>query len=203
MIKSRNRVKGPPGGQKKKPNLSPAPGPLSTTHPDAPARGSGSEHSPRSSTPSQLTHPANIAPQHIFDNSTFSQYPPHPQPLLQRAQTPSSNEESAPPSYEALLEENKRLRTRVSELEVINDLFQGRVSELEHSDSELRRALQQGNTAAPAPAVTSADRPAGDKRKADDAASNGSQDSSTKRMRMSDLVREEPAAEPAAEQAAP
>lgn len=36
--------------------------------------------------------------------------------------------------------QNTSLKTRVSELEVINDLFRGRVAELEHSEQEARKA---------------------------------------------------------------
>lgn len=35
--------------------------------------------------------------------------------------------------------QNSHLRTRVSELEVINDLFRGRVGELENSENDARR----------------------------------------------------------------
>ncbi len=43
-----------------------------------------------------------------------------------------------PQTYEGLLAANTSLKTRVSELEVINDLFRGRVAELEHSDANAR-----------------------------------------------------------------
>ena len=59
-------------------------------------------------------------------------------------------------SQEALLAANTALRTRVNELEVINDLFRGRVSQLEHelnlrregptqhgSDGQLRTSLDE------------------------------------------------------------
>lgn len=53
-----------------------------------------------------------------------------------------------PPTYEGLQQQNTTLKTRVSELEVINDLFRGRVHELEQQDrrsvmvqEQLRRAL--------------------------------------------------------------
>lgn len=44
-----------------------------------------------------------------------------------------------PQTYDGLLQSNTTLKTRVSELEVINDLFRGRVHELEQSDAEARR----------------------------------------------------------------
>ena len=40
---------------------------------------------------------------------------------------------------DALSTQNQHLRTRVSELEVINDLFRGRVSELEQAEQGARR----------------------------------------------------------------
>lgn len=40
-----------------------------------------------------------------------------------------------------LFRANNELRTRVSELEFVNDLFQGRVKELETSEKDLRRRL--------------------------------------------------------------
>lgn len=45
-----------------------------------------------------------------------------------------------PQSYERLLAANTKLNTRVSELEVINELFRGRVAELEQSDATARRS---------------------------------------------------------------
>lgn len=41
-------------------------------------------------------------------------------------------------TYDELLRINTTLKTRVSELEVINDLFQGRVAQLERSDANAR-----------------------------------------------------------------
>ena len=55
-----------------------------------------------------------------------------------------------PLSYEGLQQQNTTLKTRVSELEVINDLYRSRVQELEQNDrraemvqSQLRQALEQ------------------------------------------------------------
>lgn len=45
----------------------------------------------------------------------------------------------APQTYDGVMAQNSHLRTRVSELEVINDLFRGRVGELETSEQEARR----------------------------------------------------------------
>jgi GATA-binding protein len=45
-----------------------------------------------------------------------------------------------PPTIESLIAENNKLKTRVNELEVINDLFKGRVAQLEQSEAGARRA---------------------------------------------------------------
>lgn len=61
--------------------------------------------------------------------------------------TSSANDRHLEPplTYDGLLQANTTLKTRVSELEVINDLFRGRVDELEQSDANARRtaAMQQ------------------------------------------------------------
>lgn len=46
----------------------------------------------------------------------------------------------------SLLKANNDLKTRVSELELVNDLFQGRVKELEKGERELREKLQMYET---------------------------------------------------------
>lgn len=65
-----------------------------------------------------------IAPQHVFDGMELS----------------SIGAESM--SYDALLVQNTSLRIRVSELEVINDLFKGRVSELEQAEKIAKQSEQ-------------------------------------------------------------
>ncbi|KAK3074772.1 GATA zinc finger protein 3 [Teratosphaeriaceae sp. CCFEE 6253] len=107
----------------------------------------------RSNTPNGSAHHAsgnpNIAPQHIFD--TVSLAPEFHDPSLTatayRPASPSPNganghhsEHPTSLSYDALLAQNAHLRTRVSELEVINGLFRGRVGELEVSEQEARRS---------------------------------------------------------------
>jgi len=105
-----------------------------------------------------MHHPANIAPQHMFDHASltdhvFNQSPSLPAMLLRHpspGSTTSLNDRhlEPPPSYEVLQQQNTTLKTRVSELEVINDLFRGRVHELEQQDrrsvmvqDQLRQAL--------------------------------------------------------------
>lgn len=41
---------------------------------------------------------------------------------------------------DSLIAANNRLKTRVAELELVNDLFRGRVGELENSEANARRA---------------------------------------------------------------
>ncbi|KAK0249700.1 hypothetical protein B0A54_03411 [Friedmanniomyces endolithicus] len=119
-----------------------------------------------SSNNNNTTNP-NIAPQHIFDTVSLTvapDYPPtsayiHRQPspssLSLNGHTSSSHQhqhqhqqphplETPPQTYDALLAQNSHLRTRVSELEVINGLFRGRVGELEASEQEARRAERRG-----------------------------------------------------------
>lgn len=47
-----------------------------------------------------------------------------------------------PLSYDSLAAQNTALKTRVSEMELINDLFRNRVSELETSESQARATEQ-------------------------------------------------------------
>ncbi|KAK4554082.1 GATA zinc finger protein 3 [Recurvomyces mirabilis] len=99
----------------------------------------------RSHTPRQ--HDPNIAPQHIFD--TVSLAPEYHSPSLTttfRQPSPSSlslngpnSQLDTPQTHDQLVQQNRDLRTRVSELEVINGLFRGRVAELENSEQEARR----------------------------------------------------------------
>lgn len=94
-------------------------------------------------------HNSNIAPQHMFDSVTFADAamnaPSGLANLQLRPPSPSSaaaadRNSDAPQTYEGLLAANTSLKTRVSELEVINELFRGRVAELEQSDATARRS---------------------------------------------------------------
>ncbi|QDS72302.1 hypothetical protein FKW77_007385 [Venturia effusa] len=144
---------------------------------------SGSERSAsplsRTGTPGLGGH--NIAPQHLFDsvvhmpNGSVDPYgnsPPHPA-FNFRAHSPGAASTSSltngslsasngvapahhlePPSLRREQSEVTELKTRVSELEVINDLFRGRVSELERLEKDAReeadRARQAEHTIASA-----------------------------------------------------
>jgi len=120
----------------------------STATTDAPARFPSPGSISRSNTPG--LHNPNIAPQHIFDTVSLAPdafaSPSMPAfALRQPSPTASSVNGTShlhdpPQSYDALQAQNSHLRTRVSELEVINDLFRGRVGELEHGEHEARRA---------------------------------------------------------------
>lgn len=145
-------------GPKKRSSLENAQG-LPASYPDPNPRRVVSAGTDRSASPlsnhatdTLSAHLANnIAPQHLFDNvslaeSAFQSSLPafnlrHPSP------SPSALDASqAVPSYpDANASTNGSgpagtLKTRVSELEVINDLFRGRVAELEASENEARRA---------------------------------------------------------------
>jgi GATA-binding protein len=97
------------------------------------------------------THNPNIAPQHIFDTvslttdafvspslPSFALRQPSPSVASLNGTTNGNGESNQ--SYDALSAHNNQLRTRVSELEVINDLFRGRVAQLEQSEQDARRS---------------------------------------------------------------
>lgn len=101
-------------------------------------------HSPisRTGTPQ---HDPNIAPQHLFDgaamdNGHFNGSPSLPGLGLSQP-SPGLNLE-APMSYDALLAANTTLRTRVSELEVINMVYSDNENNLR---SERDRAIQEND----------------------------------------------------------
>ncbi|PKY01618.1 hypothetical protein P168DRAFT_292709 [Aspergillus campestris IBT 28561] len=98
----------------------------------------------------QPQHNSNIAPQHMFDSVTLGDHAInpsnglHPGQLRQPSPTATSavadRQGDSPQTYEGLLAANASLKTRVSELELINGLFRGRVAELEQSDATARRS---------------------------------------------------------------
>lgn len=111
----------------------------------------GSPHTlSRTGTPTQ--HNPNIAPQHIFDtvslpsdafaSPSLPAFGVHrqPSPGAQSLNGGSNGQLQAPPTIEELQAQNNSLRTRVSELEVIQDLFRGRVGELESAEQAARQA---------------------------------------------------------------
>lgn len=167
VIKSRNRVKATGQGARKRPNGE-SNGGLPAAHPDTSADPSfstrrvshkfSSAASDRSNSPisrigtplTQGGHPSNIAPQHLFDNATQGFESPSLPSFTLRQPSPSSSsangashDPTAPvPAYDSSSLGADALKTRVSELEVINGLFRGRVSELEASEQDTRRQLE-------------------------------------------------------------
>jgi Uncharacterized conserved protein len=114
-------------------------------------------HSDRSNSPLSRTetpgfaamqgHNSNIAPQHMFDSVTRGDGTLNSSgglPTLPlRQPSPSAVDRQlgeSPQTYESLLALNTSLKTRVSELDLINELFRGRVAELEQSDASARRS---------------------------------------------------------------
>ncbi|KAF1912828.1 hypothetical protein BDU57DRAFT_336261 [Ampelomyces quisqualis] len=159
VIKSRNRVKtGAPGARRKAGESNSLP----AAHPDADGslglaqqrRASGkmpSGLSDRSQSPVSRTgtpnflHPSNIAPQHMFEQALSSDVF-HSSALGafgHRAPSPANSSINgshldAPLPYDSLAAQNTALKTRVSEMELINDLFRNRVTELENSENAAR-----------------------------------------------------------------
>ena len=80
----------------------------------------------------------------LADHGLSSQTSLHSLQLRQPSPTSTSSAADRhlepPQTYEGLLAANTRLKTRVSELEVINELYRGRVTELEQSDASARRS---------------------------------------------------------------
>ncbi|KAF4551917.1 GATA type zinc finger protein asd-4 [Elsinoe fawcettii] len=149
VIKSRNRVK-TTTGPKKRPSLENAPG-LPASYPiDPSGRRIVSGSTDRSASPPNAGEPVglgtNIAPQHIFDHVSLAESafnsPALPGFNLRQpspAMSMSGNLDHTNGAYADLAGNGAHLKTRVSELEVINDLFRGRVAELESSEQEARR----------------------------------------------------------------
>ncbi|KAI9890231.1 MAG: hypothetical protein M1814_004393 [Vezdaea aestivalis] len=165
VIKSRNRVKSSGQGPKKKslfdPNLSasrsdagtPPPGHYNHRRTSGKTSSGASNRSDspisRANTPS-LQHGPHLHPTPVFDGSSLTDHGFHPSPSLPTLHLnhPSPGSVSSytdrhlepPQSYEALQSSCAALKTRVNELEVINDLFKGRVSQLEQSEHSSRHA---------------------------------------------------------------
>ncbi|EAT79216.2 hypothetical protein SNOG_13332 [Parastagonospora nodorum SN15] len=149
VIKSRNRVKtGGPGARKKAGETNGLP----AAHPDADGSLALAQHrrtsgkissglSDRSQSPISRTgtpnflHPSNIAPQHMFEQALNGDVF-HSSALSAFGHRAPSPANSSINGMEApLAAQNTALKTRVSEMELINDLFRNRVTELETSES--------------------------------------------------------------------
>ncbi|KAJ5287320.1 Zinc finger NHR/GATA-type [Penicillium angulare] len=166
VIKSRNRVKTGQGPKRKSGGPLDANGlatqsdagtpPLGSHAYRRPSRKMSPGHSDRSNSPLSRTetpgfgsmhaHNSNIAPQHMFDSVTRGDGTLHSSgslpslPLRQPSPSAIDRQLDSPQTYESLLALNTSLKTRVSELDLINELFRGRVAELEQSDASARRS---------------------------------------------------------------
>jgi len=100
-------------------------------------------HSPisRTGTPS-MHHDPNIAPQHMFDGVSLQDHPFHTPALPQLGGHPSPGSLDQPMTYEALLAQNAVLKTRVSELEVINMMFSDNETNLRRERDEAMQAQE-------------------------------------------------------------
>lgn len=197
-------------------SLEAAPNGFPASHPDASGLGGhrvvsgSSDRSPsplsRTNTPGLSVHNPNIAPQHIFDNLTEHAFQSSSLPSFAlRHPSPSASSINgaahleAPHAYGDIAGSNGLLKTRVSELEVINDLFRGRVAELEQSEQEARRNETIAREAADryqADLVTSIAREADMKRRLEEVEAEldnyrASSAPAQKRLRLSDVVQVE------------
>ncbi|PSK40096.1 protein GZF3 [Elsinoe australis] len=148
VIKSRNRVK-TSTGPKKKPSLENTTG-LPASYPEARRIVSGSTDRSASPPNGSETVGLNIAPQHLFDHVSLAESAfnspalpgfslRHPSPSVSSMNGQMDHTNGAYPDMHNA-NNGAHLKTRVSELEVINDLFRGRVAELESSEQEARRS---------------------------------------------------------------
>ncbi|KAJ5584405.1 transcriptional regulator family: GATA type zinc finger [Penicillium hispanicum] len=166
VIKSRNRVKTGQGPKRKSGGPIDANGLAVQSEAGTPPLGShgyrrasrkmSPGHSDRSNSPlsrtetpgfaSMQAHNSNIAPQHMFDSVTRGDSALNSSgslpslPLRQPSPSAVDRQLDSPQTYESLLALNTSLKTRVSELDLINELFRGRVAELEQSDASARRS---------------------------------------------------------------
>lgn len=126
--------------------------------PQAQMRGTSAGPSDPSDSPISRTitpgvqHPSNIAPQHLFDGVSLNENNLRASPSLPSfnirqpspGSTSSQNDrrtESRP--YDHVFLENTALKTRVSELEVINILYKGQVGEQDQKATESEQQLRQ------------------------------------------------------------
>lgn len=168
VIKSRNRVKTTGQGQKKKSHLDANGHSISRSEAGTPPLGQSQRRtsakiesgaSDRSMSPVSridtpgLHHDPNIAPQHMFDgigmnNHHFQPSPSFPAIHLSHpspGSTTSLNEPrerhlQPPQTYDDLLNHNEHLKTRVSELEVINIMIRESEGRLRQDLSDSRKA---------------------------------------------------------------
>lgn len=105
----------------------------------------------RTATPA-VNYPSNIAPQHLFDGIASSEQPyQHPVsiPSLNKRQPSSGsnsslNERNAEHSPKS--DELRQARTRISELEVVNDLFKEHIDQLEGATHQAEVRQRESDT---------------------------------------------------------
>ncbi|KAJ5168478.1 Zinc finger NHR/GATA-type [Penicillium canariense] len=236
VIKSRNRVKTGQGPKRKSGGPIDSNGLAGQAEAGTPlgahayrraSRKMSPGHSDRSNSPlsrtetpgfgSMQAHNSNIAPQHMFDqvtagrgDSSLSSSGGLPTlPLRQPSPSAVDRQLDSPQTYESLLALNTSLKTRVSELDLINELFRGRVAELEQSDASARRSemIARDSEARLRRSLEESQRREDDlKRRINELerqmGSSGSIDAdssepSAKRIRLSDMVEHSPEGSPA------
>lgn len=100
------------------------------------------------------SHVGNIAPQHMFDNTTLDGTPvpnfanmyTHDSPDISQQNQPSASSselQDTALSNEELRNQNNNLRTRVSELEFVNNLYRDRVSQLEREEQSRKQMVSK------------------------------------------------------------
>ncbi|KAK6346760.1 hypothetical protein TWF696_006871 [Orbilia brochopaga] len=159
VIKSRNRVKNTGQPPKRKANTFDSPvsvpngaadiSPPMASRPTRPPRGPSSVPNGSVSPQSRSGTPLPQGPSFfdsIVSQDAMLERMGSPLPSLNLSHpSPGStssqhDRHSEPPTYDQLMQENTKLKTRVSELELVNDLFRGRVGELESSEANSRRS---------------------------------------------------------------
>lgn len=109
---------------------------------------SDGSHSPISRTATPSMYGSHLPPfnGHGLDEHHYAQSPSLPplhlrQPSPGRSTSPLNGNHGleVPQTYELIMAQNSSLKTRVSELEVINELFRGRVTQLEQDENNARR----------------------------------------------------------------
>lgn len=108
---------------------------------------SDGSNSPISRTGTPSMYGNHMAPFNGTDLVDHQFHSPLLPPMHLRATSPGRSESSmngdrhldVPQTYEQLMAANSSLKTRVSELEVINELFRGRVTQLEQDEANARR----------------------------------------------------------------
>jgi GATA-binding protein, other eukaryote len=116
----------------------------------------------------------------------------HPSPGSTTSYQDRQHEHSHPTD---LRSENTILKTRVSELEVINDLFRGRVAELESSETAARegeRRAREAENYVRRLLDESSQRESSLKRRLDELEGDGGDSHRSKKMRVSDIVEDTP-----------